>query len=172
MAAEHPLDMKLFRVTSDGIFVGADEADSVFHARFDRFAKRPVTKAKDAPDKIHEGIEGEEELITDVAEKGKPSHILHHGIQLVPVQDENAPPIGGEMDRMLLNRYRAVGTEMAREKLIVISWNIDDTRPFARFAEQLLNDVVVLLRPINATSQRPDVDQVANDIERVELVLL
>ena len=60
---------------------------------------------------------------------------------------------------------------MAGEKLVMISRNIDDACSLARLTKQFLNDVVMLLRPINATTQRPDIDQIANDIECVELIL-
>lgn len=66
----------------------------------------------------------------------------------------------------------ARGTEETGEKLIVITRDADDPGAFARFAKELVDDVVMLLRPVDSTPQRPDVDQVAHHIERLKLVLL
>src|SRR5205823_2026275 len=49
--------------------------------------------------------------------------------------------------------------------------NAAKTRAFARFSKNLLDDVVMLLRPVNPAPQLPDVDQIAHDIECLELVL-
>jgi len=38
-------------------------------------------------------------------------------------------------------------------------------------AQDFLDDVVVLLRPINSAAQSPDIDQIAHHIERLEVVL-
>ena len=61
---------------------------------------------------------------------------------------------------------------MAGEKLIVVPRDVDDPGAFARFAQQFLDDVVMFLRPINPAPQRPDIDQIADDVERLELVVL
>ena len=44
-------------------------------------------------------------------------------------------------------------------------------RALASFAQNFLDHVVVLLRPVNSATQRPDIDQVADDVERIEIVL-
>jgi len=71
---------------------------------------------------------------------------------------------------MLLDCDRAVGTEMTGEKLIVIARDINDAGAFARLAQHLLNHVVVFLRPMKTAAQGPDVDQIAHDVERFELI--
>ena len=57
------------------------------------------------------------------------------------------------------------------EKLIVVSDDIDDLGAFAPFAQKLLKNIVVLLRPINCAPHRPDIDQIANDVERLKFSL-
>ena len=52
----------------------------------------------------------------------------------------------------------------------MVARDVNDARAFARFAQNLLNDVVMLLRPVTAATQLPDVDQVAHHIERFEFV--
>ena len=170
--AEHALNMVALGITNNSVFVGADETDRVFYPLLDRFAKRPIAESKNPADGIYERIENEEKLIADITEKGEPLDILHHGVELVPVQDEDSASVGRDMKCMFLDRDRAVSAEMTGEKLIVIAWNVNDPRPFAGLAQNLLNHVVMLLRPVNATFERPDVDQITDDVERVELVFL
>lgn len=55
------------------------------------------------------------------------------------------------------------------QKLVVVAGNINDFCSLAAFAEELLNDVVVLLRPVDAAPQRPDVNQIPDQVECVEL---
>src|SRR4030095_3254548 len=154
------------------VFVGANETDRVFHPLLDRLAERPITESKNSAYGIYERIESEEKLIPDIAEKGEPLDILHHGVELMPVQDEDSASVGRDMKCMFLDSDRAVSAEMTGEKLIVITWNVNDPRPFAGLAENLLNHVVMLLRPVNATLERPDVDQITDDVERFELIFL
>ena len=170
--AEHSLNMVALGITSNCLFVGADETDRVFHPLLDRFAERPITESKNPAYGIYERIQSEEKLIADIAEKGEPPDILHHGVELVPVQDEDPASFGRNVKCVFLNRDRAVSAEMTGEKLIVIAWNVNDPRPFAGLAQNLLNHVVMLLGPVNATFERPDVDQITDNVERVELVFL
>ena len=170
--AEHSLNMVALGITSNCVFVGADETDRVFHPLLDRFAERPITESNNPADGIYERIESEEKLVADIAEKGEPLDILHHGVELVPMQDEDPASVGRNVKCVFLNRDRAVSAEMTGEKLIMIAWNVNDPRPFAGLAQNLLNHVVMLLRPVNATFERPDVDQITDDVERVELVFL
>ena len=172
MPAEHALDMVALGIANNCVLVGADETDRVFHPLLDRFAERPITESKSPAHSIYERVESEEKLIADIAEKGEPLDILHDGVELVPVQDEDPASVGRNVKCVFLDRDRAVSAEMTGEKLIVIAWNVDDPRPFAGLAQNLLNHVVMLLRPVNATFERPDIDQITDDVERLELVFL
>ena len=84
--AEHALDMVTLGITNNCVFVGADETNRVFHPLLDRFAERPITESKNPAHSIYERVESEEKLIADIAEKGEPLDILHHGVEFVPVQ--------------------------------------------------------------------------------------
>ncbi len=74
------------------------------------------------------------------------------------------------MDCPLLDLDVAVGPAEVGHQLVVISRDVDHMRSFARFAQKFLDHVVVLLRPINSTTQRPDIDQVADDVQNLEVV--
>ena len=54
----------------------------------------------------------------------------------------------------------------------MVADDVDDFRSLPAFAQEFLNDIVVFLRPVDAPAQGPDVDEVANEVERVELHIL
>src|SRR6185503_12955403 len=139
VTAKHSVDIETLCITNDRIFVGADETDGVFYPRLHGFAQRPIAQSKDAANRIHQRVEGEKELITKIAEQGEPLNILHHRVQLVTVQDENPSTVGSHVNGVLLDRNRAVGAEVAGEKLIVVPGNVDDAGALARLAQDLLD---------------------------------
>src|SRR6266496_5981214 len=75
------------------------------------------------------------------------------------------------MNRPLLDLDVAVGPAEVRHQLIVISGDVDYMRALASFPQNFLDHVVVLLRPVNSATQRPNIDEVAHDIERIKIVL-
>lgn len=170
MAAEHALDVEPPGVTHDRIFVGADETDRVLDPLLDRFAERPVAKAKEPPDRVYERVEREQELVTEVANEGEPLGILDHGVEFMAMENEKVPSIGGHVNGVLLDRDRTIGAKMAREEFVVIARDVDDSRPFARLAQNFLDDVVMLLRPIDSAPERPDINPVTDNVERIEFV--
>ena len=44
-------------------------------------------------------------------------------------------------------------------------------RAFARLPQNFLDDIVMLLRPIDPAPELPDIDQVAHDIERADIII-
>ena len=87
------------------------------------------------------------------------------------VHDKDAPPVGGGVHRVRNDLDAAEIAGELRDKLIMVARDIDQPATFARLAEKFLDDVVVRLRPIATPPQRPDVDQVAYEIKRLDLVV-
>ena len=77
------------------------------------------------------------------------------------------------MDRVAhdLDAAERQSNELAGE-LVVIAGHEDHARAVADLAQKLLDDVVVLLRPVPARAQAPAVDNVADEKDRVGLVVL
>src|SRR5256885_17250569 len=92
-------------------------------------------------------------------------------MQVVTVNDKQAAAVRQTMDRMVLDRDVAIDTVKFADQFVVVAWNVNDAGAFARFPKNLLNNVVMLLRPINTAPQLPDVDQVPHHIESFEFVL-
>ena len=65
------------------------------------------------------------------------------------------------------------GTEVAKkagDEFIVVAGDINDARSFAPGAEKLLDYVIVGLRPVDAATERPNINEIADDVERLEFV--
>src|SRR5437899_1042130 len=170
VATENSIDRKLLRVTNNLFFVSANETDCVLDSFFCIGTERPITETESAAHQVDRRVEREQELVAKVTCKGEPLHVLHHGVELVPMNHEHAAAVGQTMNGMFLHRDVAIGAIKFGEQIIVIARNINGPRAFTRFTQDFLNDVVVLLWPVNPTPQLPDVDQVTHDVERFEFV--
>ena len=87
------------------------------------------------------------------------------------MNNQHAPPIRSLMDGALLDGDVAVISAEAAHEFIVVAGDVNDPRPFARFPEQFLDHVVMLLRPIDSAPHLPAIDQVAEDVERLDFVV-
>ena len=74
------------------------------------------------------------------------------------------------MDGVFFDVDVSINTKKARHQLVMVTGDINYASSFPGLAQDFLDDVVVLLRPINSTAQRPDIDQIADDVERVEVI--
>ena len=75
------------------------------------------------------------------------------------------------MDCVLLDFNVPISSAKAGHQFVVVSRDVNYARALACFAQNFLDDVVVLLRPVNPAPQRPDVDQVAHDVQRAKIIL-
>jgi hypothetical protein len=62
-------------------------------------------------------------------------------------------------------------TEKVRDKFIVIPRNVNDAGAFATGAQYFLDDVIVRLWPVNASTKLPYVDEVSDDVKFIEFVV-
>src|SRR5438128_4934269 len=83
----------------------------------------------------------------------------------MPMDYEHPAAIDQTMNGMLLHSDVAIGAVKFGEQIIVITGDVNGPRAFTRFPKNLLNNVVMLLRPINTAPQLPDVDQVPSHKE-------
>ena len=75
------------------------------------------------------------------------------------------------MDCVFLDLDISVSPTEARHQFIVISRDVNYACALAGFAQNFLDHIVVLLWPVSDAPQRPDVDQIAHDVESVEIGL-
>src|SRR5439155_9155499 len=75
------------------------------------------------------------------------------------------------MNGVLLDVDVPISTEEAGYELIVISRNVNYASALTGFTQYFLDDVVMLLRPINSTAQRPDIDEISHYVEHLKIIL-
>ena len=86
------------------------------------------------------------------------------------MNDEHTSSIRQTMNRVFLHGDVAVGAVEFGEHIVVITRDVNDTGTFTGLAKNFLDDIVMLLWPVDSAPQLPDVDQIANDVERFELI--
>ncbi len=112
------------------------------------------------------GVGPKRELVAPVAEQSEPFGVAHHDVELVAVDDEIAPAVGSDMDDVALDGDAAEFQPAILAKgLIVIAGNEDQLGSLAHLAQELLQHVVVRLRPIDAALDAPEVDDVADQVD-------
>ena len=171
VSAQNSVDRIFRRIANHFFFVTSDETDGIFDPFLGVSAQRPVTQAETAPEEIDRRIQREQKLVAHVPDEGEPLYILHDGVQFVSVNDENPPSIGGFMDGVVLDADVAVEAFELADHFVVVAGDIDHPRALARLAQDFLDDIVMLLRPVNRAAQLPDIDQIADDVERFEFVV-
>src|SRR5262249_2582051 len=107
-----------------------------------------------------------------VAEVSEPARVLYDHIVEVAVNDEVAATVSAAMHR-ILNHFDAAEMRavVITQKFIVVAGHVDDARAFARLPQYLLHHVIVRLRPIPAVFELPAVNDVADQVDRVGLMM-
>ncbi len=83
---------------------------------------------------------------------------------------QDALAVSGLVNGVGDHHYTAeVTTRIAPEDLVVVPRHVDDLGPFARLAQDLLDDVVVALRPVPGLAQPPAIEDVPDQVEVVGL---
>src|SRR5439155_22447621 len=75
------------------------------------------------------------------------------------------------MNGVLLDVDVPISTEEVGYELIVISRNVNYASALTGFTQYFLDDVVMLLRPINSAAKRPDIDEISHYVERLKIIL-
>ena len=110
-------------------------------------------------------------MIANVARERQPLHVLDNGVEFVAVYDQNSFAGRRDVDGVSLDVDVSVRAAEISDHLVVITRDVDDARALSGFAQDFLNDVVMGLRPVTAAAHRPDVDQIADDVEVLKLVI-
>jgi hypothetical protein len=88
------------------------------------------------------------------------------------VHNEQPAAIRRFVNGIFLERDARVMPVKGGEEFVVVADDVDDFRSLPAFAQEFLDDIVVFLRPVDATAQSPNIDQVAHKVKGVELHIL
>ena len=108
-----------------------------------------------------------------VAEHGQPARVVDDAVERVAMHDQQPLAVGGDVDGLVHHLHVAERhAVVVAQRLVVVAGHVDDARALARLAQQLLHHVVVALRPVPAALQAPAVDDVADQVDLVGVVVL
>ncbi|MBA7680558.1 hypothetical protein ES703_88878 [subsurface metagenome] len=171
VAADHALAAMAPRLAGERRFERADVIHRLLHLELRPLRQRPVGHTEHAAEEVDEAIHLDREVIGLVAEMGEPARILHHEVEDIAVDHEVALAVDAGMDGVLHHidtaEMRAV---IFAQELVVIAGHVNDLGALARLAQQLLHEVIVGLRPVPVRLQRPAVDDISDEIDRVGVV--
>ena len=171
MAAHDAIGADPPRLLGKRLLEGADIVDGVLDPELQPGRQRPVAEAEPAADAIEAGVEGDDGVVGAGAEMRQPARVADDQIEDVAMNDQEPAAVGGFVDDAVDHLDAAeMHSDVVAQELVVIARNIDDARSLAALAQQFLDDVVVLLRPVPAAPQPPAVDDVADEVDRLGVV--
>ena len=98
--------------------------------------------------------------------------MLHHDVELIAMDDEQALFIGGHVIGMIGDFDAAENRpDIVARELVVIAGHVNHAGALAHLAQQLLHDIIVGLRPIPTVLEPPAVDHVADEIDRLGIIM-
>ena len=166
VAANDAFGLVTARHGSQSVFVFGDVFHSGLGLGFQIRRERPVAETERAAETVEIKIEVENPVVKVRAELFQQVIEMRQAVRLVAVDDEIFFPGGGGMNHLMRHHHAAETHpgELVHE-LIMIAGNVDHLRLLAAFAEQFLNEHVVVVAPEPAELQLPAVNKIADDVK-------
>jgi hypothetical protein len=172
VAADHAVDLVAVRFRGQRLLEGADIIDRVLDLVLRPLRQRPVAKAEAAAHGVEIAVDQNGKVVGGVAKERQPARVLDHHVEDVAVHDEIAAAVGSLVDRGLDHFDAAkVSTIVIAQEFVVVARHVDHARALARLAQKLLHHVIVILRPVPAGFELPTVDDIADQINGVGVVV-
>ena len=168
VTAEDRIDFVVAGEANHGFLEFSDEADDIFDLRFHIGAEGPVAEPEESAEEIDDAVAAHEQHIADVPEVGQPAEVLDDGIEFVPVDDEDFSAVRRGVDRVLADFDAGVVPVEGGEEFVVVADDVNDLGAFAALAEEFLDHIVVILGPVDSATKSPDIDQIADKVERLK----
>jgi hypothetical protein len=172
VAADDAISPVALRLGYKRLLIVADQADGAFDALLRPIGEGPVGQSEETTGAGSKMIGRQQKRIGPIAQSREPGDIADDHVEPVAMHDKQATAVGGLMNHLLGDLDAAIGgaDEVAQE-LVVIAWKIDDPGALPRLAEKLLQHVVVALRPEPGPPQSPAVDDIADQVDRLGIVV-
>jgi len=144
-----------------------DEADRALYFAFGVPRQGPVTgNAQRAPHEREPGIEAHEQVVGNVAKHRNPAVVARDLVEFIAVQNGVAPPIRRDMDVLLHELDVAErGADIFPQDFVMVAGNEYHPGAMACPLEHLLDEGVLLPRPVDAPAHGPEIDDIADQVE-------
>ena len=151
---------------SERILIFGDEFHSGFGLGFKKCGERPITKSHGAAQAVEIQIEIEDPVVKMRAEFFEQMIEVRQAIGLMAVDDEIFFAVGGGVNG-LMRHHHAAKTHSRKlvNELVVVAGDVDDLGLLAAFAENFLDEDVVVVAPEPAELQLPAVNEITDDVE-------
>ncbi len=153
-----------------GLLVAVHVLHGVADARLQVAGQRPVRLAEAVADGVDAPVEPQRDVVEVRAHRRQQAVAAYGGIELIAVRDQQPQALRRHMQRLALQAQPAElrATELAQFG-VVIARDADHLHALAHpFVEQPQH-APVIHRPVQAAARRPQVDDVADQVEPVGL---
>lgn len=166
VAADDTIRSLIARHGNERVLIIGDVFDGGLGLEFQIRRQRPVAKTQRTAQPVEMEVEVENPVVKVRAEFFQQMVEVSQTVRLMAVDDEIFFPVGGGVDRLPRHGH-AAETHPGKliNELVVIAGDVDDLCLLAAFAEQFLDEDVVVVAPEPAELQFPAVNEVANYVE-------
>jgi hypothetical protein len=172
MAAHHAIDMPLAGFARQGFLEIGNERGGVLHLEFQIGRQRPIGEPEAAAHRVQHVVEHEREGVGGVAQMREPARIGDDAVEMIAVNDQHPAAVGGFMDRLLADfDARQRHAAITAKEFVVIAGNVDDAGAFLDLVQNGVEHARVCVVPEPAFLQPPAVDDIADEIERLAIVV-
>src|SRR5262249_6243021 len=170
--ADDAVDAVAVRFRRQSTFELADKIHGILDLQFRPFRQGPIGEAEQSAYLVEYGIGGYGAVIGLVTEQREPARMPDHDVEQPAPDDGIAAPVDANVDRALGDFDAAeMHAAIFAQELVVIARYVDDTGSFAHFAQELLQHIIMRLWPMPARFELPSVDDVADEINDLCIVM-
>ena len=172
VAAHDAVDAALGGPRRDGLLEPGHVLERPLRPVLERRRQRPVRVAQPLARRGDDRVQRERRLVGPRADPAQPRREAHDAVELVAVQDQEPPAVGERVHVVTSDEDTAEreARELAR-RVVVVARHVDHLGPLPHLPEQLLDHVVLGLRPGPRPRQRPPVHDVADEHPALGVVL-
>jgi len=169
VAADHPIQLALLDGPHHGIFEIEDEIDGGLYLALGVTGQGPVAgEAQAAAEPGQAGVDAHQQVVSHVPQHRHPAVVAGDLIEFVPVDQQQAFAVGGDVDVFVLHPDTAeIQAVVGPQGLIVIAGNEHDLAAVAGPAEDFLDHGVLGGGPVNAPAHGPEIHDVADQVKMV-----
>ena len=178
MAAHHAVHAAHRGFTGHGLLEAGDIFDRILHFVFEPSRQRPIGQAETLAQREQRIVEAQRHAIGPVADMGEPFGIGDHPVEAIAMQHPKPLAVGAVMDGLMddldaaeLDPTEDLAPSIIAGKLIVIAGHEDDAGAGIDLAQDFGHHLVLCFGPVPAALELPAIDNVADQIERVAVVM-
>ena len=166
VTANYAVRLMAARHRGQSIFVFSDELHGGLGLEFQIRRERPVTKTQRAPQPVEPKIKVENPVVKMRAELFEQVIEVREAVRLMAVDDEIFFSVGGGVHHLARDGDAAEShPKKLLDEFVVVAGNVNHLGLLAAFAEQFLDEHVVVIAPKPAELQFPPVNEIADEVE-------